>query len=301
LNGDPLARAEDGNPVRWRVATSTWEHLGNPLNGGVKTAQFAPRTEDAAGTIYSDASMLTAGSRDWVPTTFPGQSTSLQRPWGNGKGDLVVQGTGGGKAVLYRKPAGSTTFTLASERPADKMVVIGLSDGGDVFLFPAGGDPPPTPLVLPNGKSDVVPVLDCKAPNHDACGLGVLVNPRGDVLFYGGGLGTRHMYRLDATATYPGTAKPLYDFPDGACCFNGGQALLADGTLLARMNDGANGDYMLYVHKPGAGAWSDPVLLPGEDTLHSVDIFATVNGAVFTNNIVLGDVYGGGPAYRVGY
>ncbi len=306
MNGDLLGRGGDGGGVRWRAATSTWEHVGKLLTLA-PAYRLYPRCEDAAGTIYAEVInngiwMLPMGAQDWVPMPLPDSATESGRPFASAKGDLVLQT----KRMMpdltthlgiYRKPAGSTAWTLASDRILDFYDVVGLADDGDVFLMNKAS-PDQSPLVLQASATAPVQLANCAGPTiFPYCSASILVNAGGDALFYGGG--SRHLYLLKSSPTYPATPELVFDFPDSTCCFNGGEALLADDTVVARMNQGGYDPYFLYVHKPGAASWVQAPPLPQEDGNHSVDIFANTKGELFTSSILLGQTTSTGPAYRV--
>ena len=308
MNGDLLARGANGEMVRWRVATSVWEHVGHPFLSGI----LFPRAEDDLGNIYGEVTLagnwvLSVGTMDWVRVPLMGADTDQDRIFGTTRGELVMQSHRGaqGAAItsrIYRKAPGSTAWVLASERPEDNRAIVGLADNGDVFLASLGERDSMNPTVLRAGSSVPAPVVDCSgAVILPYCGSYILTNDGGDVLFYGGRNQGRHLYFMNATASYPSTARLIGDLPESTCCFNGGQALLDDGTVAARMNHGGYDQYFLYVLKAGASSWSEGATLPQEDGGHSVDLFATNQGALYTWSIELGRTTSTGAAYRVRY
>ena len=299
MNGDPLGREVDGGAVRWRASTATWEHVGRPVSG-----RLYPECEDAAGNMYGivlarGTWMLPAGSMDWIPVPLVDGDASWDPPFANTKGDLAIQAHHGGMLRIYRKNAGSSELVLASERPDDKFGIHGFADSGDVFLQTIGGDPAPA-YVLPAGASTIALVVDCSTTIEPYCGLSFVANTRGDLLFFGGGIGTRHVYKLDTTSSYPATGSLVFDLPDEYCCFEGGPDLLGDGTVVGRMHSNDTDADSLFLRTSDASVWSQSTL-PNDDGEHSADILATLTDELYTASINLGDTNGSGPAFRVSY
>ncbi len=307
MNGDLLARGGDGGVVRWRAATSTWEHVGKlPVLVGAQT--LSARCEDAAGNVYGDVPyngvwMLPVGTQDWVKLVIDSDA-QLERPFANNKGEVVIQTRrvmpDGEHVRVYRTSGGPGGWKLASDRVGvgDAFTVLGIADSGDVF-FENLPYPEQSPMVLQAGSDTLKPIIDCAGTAIlPYCGLHMVLDVHGNVLFYGN-IYVRHNYLLRASATYPSTAEQLYDMPTDTCCFNGGQALLPDGTFVARMNHGGYDLYYLYVRKPGATEWFQSPLLPNEDGATSVSILATGDGSLFTSSIPLGRTTSTGPVFRV--
>jgi len=189
---------------------------------------------------------------------------------------------------------------MVSERGEDYYNIQAFADNGAVFLTDAA-TPSNSPMVLVPGATAPVLMADCGgAVIHPYCGQHILVSSTGDALFLGD-IYQRSLYKLPATTTYPAAATLLCEMTTDMCCFNGDQALMPDGTLAARINDGSGGLYHLYFRKPGGTAWINAGLLPNEDNNHSVDIIATRTGKLYTWNIPLGATRDTGPVYRIGY
>ena len=307
-NGDPLARAVNGEMLRYRQSTGNWERVG----ASPSPSRLSPRSEDALGNVYADSPgpenwWLPAGTPTWMRLVLPDSDVDTKDfrtsvVFSNNAGDVVTQThrTKGGvdHVRVYRKLAASTAWKLASDRALDFFNITGLADNGDVFLVNKSV-PGEGPKVLKASSSTLESVSDCGgAIILPYCALGALSNSAGAIVFYGGGA-NRHMYRINPGVTYPVAAEAVFDMPADVCCFNGGTAYLADGTIAARMNQGGYDPHFLYVRRPDADGWSQTTL-PQDDGGHSVDIRANGKGDLFTWSIPLGaPENGAGVVYRV--
>ena len=313
LNGDPLCRSGNGDVVRWRSATSDWGRVGDLTN--IPSGYFIEaRCEDAQGNFYgvvinNGNYTLPTGTGNWIKLVLPDIDTIAygsqeqydNAPFANNKGDIAVQThrikNGADHIRIYIKTAGSSTWTIASDRTLDYARIVCLADNGDVFLqnkgIPGGG-----PTVLKAGSNVVIPVADCAGSTIlPYCGSDFGVNPAGDIAFHGG---TRHMYLMKSATTYPSTAELVYDIPENTCCFNNGFYYLSDGTALGMANMGGYDEYFLYIRKSGASNWYKAPSLPSDGGI-TVYIKVNAKGELFTASLDPYATNGTGPLFRIHY
>lgn len=312
VNGDPLCRDATAQPIRFRSATKDFGRLGS-FSGLASAYILSPRCEDASGNLYGDvvnngAWWLPAGTSVWVRFSIPDPDTEAAAgvitpyPVANNMGDVVMQTNriknGISHLRLYRKAAGSTTWTIANDRTLDSYDIAALSDNGDVFLVDRQHIG--TPLVLKAGSTTMAQIVDCAgATILPYCQFPIYANSHGDVLFCQGGLGSVHMYTVKSASGYPATAALLFDRPTNtASAFSGGY--LPDGTVVTRMNPGNYDPFWLYIRGSGEGSWRK-AKIPNDDIEHSADIMINLKGEVFTFSIPLGNMSGTGLLYKVNF
>ena len=300
LNGAPLGVSAEGDLSRWRAESKDWGRLGVPPTLG-QGEVLAPNCEGANGTFYATSTFgqnyeLRSGQTSWTKLAIAVEGGAPEPVVANNQGDLAMQVRASDRNVVYRLRATDQTWVQASSRATDRLAIVRLADDGSIY-FQSTTDSSNGPSVLTARGDTVAPVYDCKgAAILPYCSFQFAVSPTGSIALTQGGSGSRVIFRSDATTTFPTTAKELFTLPTGTASFLD-FTLLSNGGVLGTANNGAYGQFDLYLRREGAVDWQKALELPGTTGGSYEFVRANNKGELFTSSRQ--SALGAGSVYRI--